>query len=291
MNISIRSGLVLVSILCSCLLYSCAAVIIGAGAVGAGAFAYTKGKLSRMYASGYHETVDASINTLESLKIPVVQKLADELKTTISAKRPDGTPVIVEVLRVSPGYTEVAIRTGNLGVFEKKTSYQIHDYILNRLNKKAAMSSHPQGLPAQKPSETESVNNETVSDVEISSEINFYKNLKLTVYFDVNTNNITGKETEKLDHFLENLDRGPNERIIVIGYSDASGGISYNKMLSLNRAKTVQMYLIGKGVSGKHIETYGYGPLNFVSTNATEEGRRLNRRVEIYLEKTSIPQQ
>lgn len=287
MNISINRVLALFSILCSCLLYSCAAVIIGAGAAGAGAFAYTKGKLSRMYESGYHETVDASIKTLESLKIPVEDKVSDELKTTISAVRPDGTPVNVEVLRVSPRYTEVAIRTGNFGVFDKKTSHQIHDYILNRLHKEADISSSRQNLPALEPSETERVIDEPISDAMIVSKVNIYKNLVLTVYFGVNTNSITGKEAEKLDRFIETIDRGPDERIILIGYSDSSGAISYNKMLSLNRAKTVQMYLIGKGLSSNHIETYGYGPLNFVSTNATEEGRRMNRRVEIYLEKTN----
>ena len=67
------------SLLCaSLLLCSCAAVIIGAGAAGAGAFAFAEGKLIRIYAYGYQDTVQSSLNTLESLKIPVEQKIADE---------------------------------------------------------------------------------------------------------------------------------------------------------------------------------------------------------------------
>jgi len=116
--------MVICSALCvSLLLCGCAAVIIGAGAAGAGAFAFTKGKLSRTYEYGYHETINASIATLESLKIPVEDKIGDELKTFIFAKRPDGTPVNVEVLRISPNATEVAIRTGKIGVLDKKTPY------------------------------------------------------------------------------------------------------------------------------------------------------------------------
>lgn len=284
MQTSTYRVIIVYSILCSCLFYSCAAVIIGAGVAGAGAFAYTKGTLKRVYEYGYHETIDACIDTLESLKIPVDDKIADELKTTVSAKRPDGTPVNVEVLRVNPKYTEVGIRTGKLGVFDKKTSYQIHDHILSRLKLETNISSGLQDLPASKSSIKESDINEAASETGTSPEYNIYQKLELTVYFDVNTNSLSETETEKLNRFVEKLNNGSNVKLIIIGYSDATGTPIYNKMLSLHRAETVQMYLIGKGVSRNQTETYGHGSQNFVSTNATEEGRRLNRRVEMYLE-------
>jgi outer membrane protein OmpA-like peptidoglycan-associated protein len=280
-----KNAMVICSALCvSLLLCGCAAVIIGAGAAGAGAFAFTKGKLSRTYEYGYHETINASIATLESLKIPVEDKIGDELKTFIFAKRPDGTPVNVEVLRISPNATEVAIRTGKIGVLDKKTSYQIHDFILNRLNKNLSKTSIPDEWPQRKTGIIERDISDTISESEPPFEANAHKSKPLTVYFDVNTNSLSGSETNKLDLFIEDLNKRPALKIIIIGYSDATGQPQYNKMLSLSRAETVQMYLIGKGVPPGQTEIFGRGSLFFVSSNATEEGRRLNRRVEIFIE-------
>jgi outer membrane protein OmpA-like peptidoglycan-associated protein len=268
----------------SLLLCGCAAVIIGAGAAGAGAFAFTEGKLVRTYDYGYHETVQASLDTLESLKIPVRDKFADELKTSIFAKRPDGTPVNVEVLRATADNTEVAIRTGKIGVFDKKTSYQIHEFILDRLNKTSILLSPSSDAQPKKPAITEEEIGETASQSGSMPEISLSRNKQLTVYFEVNENSLSGKETDKLDRFIEKLDGRSDEKIVIIGYSDATGTPLYNKTLSLSRAEAVQMYLLGKGVPSEQTEIFGHGSLNFVSSNATADGRRLNRRVEIYLE-------
>jgi len=268
-------------ILCLCTLSGCAAVIIGAGAAGAGAFAYSEGRLSRMYAAGYQETVNATLDTLESLKIPVRDKTADELETNILAVRPDGTPVQVVVSRVGPKYSEVAIRTGKIGVFDKKTSHQIHDYILKKVGQISDASAADQGPSSPKAPQTAKEIGETVSKPETLSETARYPSDKLAVYFDVNTNKLSKEETNKLDRFFETNHKRLTAKIVVIGYSDATGTPIYNKMLSLSRAETVKMYLIGKGMPPDQIETYGHGSLNFVGDNDTEKGRRLNRRVEI----------
>jgi hypothetical protein len=80
-------------------LHGCAVAFIGLGA-GAGAVAYLNGKLTKTYESDYHETVRAGKTTLQKLKIPVTETVADELKTEIKAKRTDGTPVTIEVVRI-----------------------------------------------------------------------------------------------------------------------------------------------------------------------------------------------
>ena len=72
-------------------LYGRAVAIIGIGAAGAGAFAYFNGKLIKTYESEYHETVRAISATLEGLKIPIIETIADELKTEFKAKRTDDT--------------------------------------------------------------------------------------------------------------------------------------------------------------------------------------------------------
>ena len=93
-------------------LYGCAVAIVGIGAAGAGAAAYFNGKLTKTYESEYHQTVQASSTTLEELKIPKTETIADELKTEIHAERPDGTPVVIEILRIEAGLTDKRIGNG-----------------------------------------------------------------------------------------------------------------------------------------------------------------------------------
>jgi DNA repair exonuclease SbcCD nuclease subunit len=126
---------VFLSLFCFFGLYGCALAVIGIGAAGAGAFAYFNGKLTKTYESEYHDTVRASSATLEELKIPISETLADELKTEIKAKRPDDTPVAIEVVRIDREHTQVSVRTGSLGVWDQRVSEQIHSYINEMLNR------------------------------------------------------------------------------------------------------------------------------------------------------------
>ena len=89
-------------------LYGCAVAVVGIGAAaGVGTYSYFSGKLTKMYESEYHEAVQASSDTLVRLKIPISEIIADELKTEIKAKRPDETPVYIEVVRIDREHTEV----------------------------------------------------------------------------------------------------------------------------------------------------------------------------------------
>lgn len=69
--------------------------------------------------------------------------------------------------------------------------------------------------------------------------------------------------------------------IIVAGHTDSQGDEDYNFTLSERRALSVRNYLIDAGVPPVRIETVGFGEFRPVATNDTEEGRNLNRRVEI----------
>jgi outer membrane protein OmpA-like peptidoglycan-associated protein len=54
-------------------------------------------------------------------------------------------------------------------------------------------------------------------------------------------------------------------------------------MISEIRANAVKSYLIGKGIAPARIMALGHGSQKFIGSNNTEDGRRLNRRVEIEL--------
>jgi len=75
-----------------------------------------------------------------------------------------------------------------------------------------------------------------------------------------------------------------NQTIIdVTGHTDSTGGTTYNYDLSQRRALSVANYLNAQGVDGRRFSVQGFGPDRPIATNATPEGRALNRRVEIQL--------
>ena len=119
--------------------HGCAVAVIGLGA-GAGAIAYLNGKLTKTYESDYHETVRASKYTLERLKIPVTDTISDELKTEIKAKRPDGTPVTIDIVRIDQDRSRISVRTGTLGVWDRRVSEQIQGFIDITLSEEDAQS-------------------------------------------------------------------------------------------------------------------------------------------------------
>ncbi len=67
----------------------------------------------------------------------------------------------------------------------------------------------------------------------------------------------------------------------IAGHTDAIGSNEYNLDLSQDRADSVADYLMSQGVAGDRMRTVGYGEERPVATNETDEGRAMNRRVEI----------
>ena len=294
-------------------LYGCAAAVIGVGAAAgtAGAFSYFTGKLTKTYESEYHDTVKASSDTLQKLKIPIVETIADELKTEIKARRFDDTPVAIEVVRIDQAHTQVSVRTGSLGLWDKRVSEQIHGYIdqsLNRSALKAEKSSEnltqddiqPAIGEGAKPEITieeldENSAQQTVPTepmVSLGGQTGAEKPLKsfqintdsiFIIFFMQNSNDLSQKAIEKLDQIFEILIKNPGDSIMLNGYSDSTGTASYNEMISEIRANAVKSYLVGKGIQPSRIMAFGNGAQKFIASNKSVEGRQLNRRVEIEL--------
>jgi outer membrane protein OmpA-like peptidoglycan-associated protein len=106
---------------------------------------------------------------------------------------------------------------------------------------------------------------------------------KMLIYFKHNSNDLPDEAFEALDRIAEFMIHNPESKVSVKGYTDSSGTRSYNISVSQFRANTIKSYLVGKGVRSSHIDAVGLGPENPIATNATEAGRRSNRRVEIEL--------
>ena len=69
-------------------------------------------------------------------------------------------------------------------------------------------------------------------------------------------------------------------RVALIGHTDGLGARPANVSLSLARAQAVKDYLMAKGIPADSLSTSGMGPDQPVASNATEEGRARNRRIE-----------
>ena len=84
------------------------------------------------------------------------------------------------------------------------------------------------------------------------------------------------------------LSASPNKRIALVGHTDASGTLAGNLALSQRRAASVLERLVTThGVARAQLQAEGVGFLAPISSNASEEGRMANRRVEAVLISTT----
>ena len=277
--------------------YGCAAAVIGMGAAGGGAFAYFNGKLKKTYESEYNDTVQACSNTLERLKIPVTEIITDDLKTDIKAKLPDDTPVAIEVVRIDADHTQVSVRTGSVGVWDRRVSEQIHGYINETLIQKIVDDEEPTEVlstGAVQPAIDEVLQSgnkeedlaENSAPAPVPVEASTYQKLPESgrvIFFEQNSIELSDTAIEKLNRISEIMINNPAAELELNGYSDSSGARSYNLMLSEVRAIGIKSYLVGKGIEVTRIRALGHGARKFIASNKSAEGRRLNRRVEIEL--------
>lgn len=77
------------------------------------------------------------------------------------------------------------------------------------------------------------------------------------------------------------LSQYPKTYIDVYGHTDSDGTDAYNQTLSERRAASVADYLVAHGVQSARIATRGFGETQPIASNATEQGKAANRRVEI----------
>ena len=102
------------------------------------------------------------------------------------------------------------------------------------------------------------------------------------IYFDTGSYNIKPESDPALKAIAELLKTKSSLNVYVVGHTDMTGNLDHNMKLSENRAKAVVDALVKDyGISAKRLIGKGVGPLSPVSTNKTDEGKLLNRRVEL----------
>ncbi|MFD2520533.1 OmpA family protein [Emticicia soli] len=86
----------------------------------------------------------------------------------------------------------------------------------------------------------------------------------------------------ELNRIIALMKEYPNMEVMIGGHTDGSDDdLMLNVKLSQDRANEVKKYLVEVGgIDASHIQTKGWGPSRPVASNATEETRKKNRRVE-----------
>jgi len=108
------------------------------------------------------------------------------------------------------------------------------------------------------------------------------------VLFDFNKATLRPTARERLAKVAGIIQAYPDLRLKVEGFTDAIGSDEYNQRLSEQRAAAVRDYLVSQGVNLNSVAAQGFGKTNPVASNATSEGRQLNRRVEMVVSGEAI---
>jgi outer membrane protein OmpA-like peptidoglycan-associated protein len=103
----------------------------------------------------------------------------------------------------------------------------------------------------------------------------------LDIHFKLNSAVIEQGSRETVRRFVEAVNRTSFSTIVIKGYTDSTGSYEKNIALSQKRAEAVKELMIQYGIDSDSIKAVGKGPLSPIAPNETEEGRALNRRIEI----------
>lgn len=101
------------------------------------------------------------------------------------------------------------------------------------------------------------------------------------ILFEVNSSKLQYAAESNLDNLAVILNKYPDTDVLIEGHTDATGPDEYNRDLSIRRAQSVSTHLSRREVIGIRFTIMGYGETQPIAENATDEGRSLNRRVEI----------
>ncbi len=103
-----------------------------------------------------------------------------------------------------------------------------------------------------------------------------------TVHFDTDKATLTPQGQATLQQAAAAMKSNPNVHLRLEGYTDASGSASHNESLSDQRARTVAEYLQSQGIDRSRLTGGGFGAAKPVDSNATDQGKADNRRVELF---------
>ena len=102
------------------------------------------------------------------------------------------------------------------------------------------------------------------------------------IYFDTDKATIKPESAPTLAEMAKLLNGQPEMKVFIVGHTDSQGSYEHNMTLSRQRAEAVANALVASyRIARARLRTAGLGMLAPIGSNATDEGRALNRRVEL----------
>ena len=129
---------------------------------------------------------------------------------------------------------------------------------------------------------------DTIQMVDSSKQTIFKPMVLPNVQFYTKSANLIPTSLSDIQQLAQHLIDTPELDAIVIGHTDNVGEAQSNLKLSQRRAETVRNVIISMGVEANRLTAVGKGDKEPKTDNNTEEGRLMNRRVEVQLVQTMI---
>jgi len=115
----------------------------------------------------------------------------------------------------------------------------------------------------------------------IFEDINRDGHIALYINFDTGKSLLRDESKPIIEQIVQMLKTNPDLKLGVDRHTDNLGSPESNKTLSMEKAKSVVAALVSNGVAAERLSASGYRQEKPIGDNNTEEGRAVNRRVEL----------
>ncbi|MBN2890888.1 MAG: PorP/SprF family type IX secretion system membrane protein [Bacteroidales bacterium] len=100
------------------------------------------------------------------------------------------------------------------------------------------------------------------------------------IFFDTGKSDLRTESYTEINRLIFVMVQNPTLNVKISGHTDNTGTDVFNLQLSKDRAQSVVNYMVSKGIKADRLKAEGYGSSRPIDTNATDEGKQNNRRVE-----------
>jgi len=191
----------------------------------------------------------------------------------------DGIPIAAAVQLTGIGFEENLNASSSTGLFEIRIPDEIKGFDISI--KAPGFMSHEEILENISPDGK--IELFSLEPLIVGSTIRLNK-----VYFERGKAVLLDNSFAELDRVVEMLLENPDIKIELSGHTDNQGNAKLNLKLSQERVEAVKSYIISGNVDAKRVKGKGYGGTRPVASNASEDTRRLNRRVEFKILKNKV---
>jgi OmpA-OmpF porin, OOP family len=190
-------------------------------------------------------------------------------------------------LQIARNYANAAKKIGGQLIYEYDdggTEYAVLKLSKNGVETWAMIGAGGNGMYTINIIEKEAMNQDVIADANsMASSIKETGKVAIYgIYFDTGKSVLKPESKLTLEEISKLLKADPNLKLYVVGHTDNTGMFDANIKLSMDRAIAVVNALVSQySVNAARLKAFGDGPTSPVASNDKEEGKALNRRVEL----------